>query len=103
MARKITLNATAAFFAGKNYHESNTSVNVDASGLVKLTLWGNTIAQYNKGDDRAIKFTLAGWNTNTTRERLRGLGIDITTKRGKIYHDGHEIDAFGLYDSGLFA
>jgi hypothetical protein len=103
MARKITLNATAAFYAGKEYHESNTSVDVDASGLVQMRLWGNTIAQYNKGDDRGVKFTLAGWNTNTTRERLRGLGINISTKRGKIYHDGREIDASGLYDSGLFA
>lgn len=54
-------------------------------------------------------FTLAGWPTPTTRERLRGLGIDIRQKKGKQYLITHysngkenwnnEIDPNKWYDT----
>lgn len=91
MTRKITQRAASAFFAGQNYHESNTEVNTYMGGLVELRLHGHTIALYGKYGDRYIQFTLAGYNTQTTRERLRGLGININTRRGKIFWDNCEI------------
>lgn len=103
MARKITEQAISAFLRGENFHLSNTEVRTYMGGLVELTLWGNVIAFYSKHADKNIKFNLCGWNTNITRERLRGLGINITTRRGKIYFDGKEIESRKIYDSGIMA
>lgn len=103
MTRKITQRAASAFFAGQNYRENNTEVNTYMGGLVELRLHGHTIAQYGKYGDRYIKFTLAGYNTLTTRERLRGLGINIHTKKGKIFWDDREILPNQFYDSNIKA
>lgn len=103
MARKISQAAARAFFAGENFRLSNTDVSTYMGGLVELRLWGHTIAQYNKHNNREIIFTLAGWNTNTTRERLRALGIDVRTKRGTAFYDGKEILSNQFYNSGIFA
>lgn len=102
MTRKITLEATNAFFAGKNYKQSNTEVLTFAGGLVELRLYGHTIAQYNK-NNREIIFSLCGYNTLTTRERLKGLGINITTKKGQAYFNEKQITNNGYYESGIKA
>lgn len=56
-----------------NFCEGNTQVKVDANGLSVL-LFGNIIYQ-ERGNNKF--FTLAGWNTVTTRSRLNALGVNI--------------------------
>ena len=79
--RKITREACEAFEAGRDYKNSNTEVNRGG-----LFLHGHKIAEFeslftNDGNDN-INITLAGWNTNTTRERLNGLrGVRVSTKK----------------------
>lgn len=90
--RKITMEAVRAFDGGYNFKKQNTEVNDHG-----YFLHGNKIAEYTsllKNDgNKNINITLAGWNTNTTRERLNGLrGVKITTKQGQAYLNGKEWD-----------
>lgn len=70
--RKITQDAVAAFLAGKAFSRSNTQVEVE-EGAVNLRLHGNLIARRLLNNSDEVIVTLSGWNTTTTRERLRGL------------------------------
>jgi len=64
--RKISQQASKAFEAGEEYKNGNTQV---------------------------IGGALAGWNTNTTRERLNALnGVRVTTKKGQAYLNGEKWD-----------
>lgn len=90
--RKITKEACDAFENGRDYKNSNTVVND-----IGYFLHGNKIAEYeslykNDGNNN-INITLAGWNTNTTRERLNGLqGVRVSTKQGQAYLNGEKWD-----------
>lgn len=101
MSRKISQKATNAFYRGENFTESNTAVR-DFGTYVGLYLWGNRIASYEKTTKR-VWFSLCGYNTNTTRERLRALGIDIRTRNGSAYYNGAGIDINGVYESDIIA
>lgn len=101
MSRKISQKATNAFYRGENFTESNTAVR-DFGTYVGLYLWGNRIASYEKTTKR-VWFSLCGYNTNTTRERLRALGIDIRTRNGTAYYNGAEIDINGVHESDIIA
>lgn len=88
--RKITKEATEAFLNGKDYKNTNTEVSRGA-----LFLHGNKIAEYaslfSNDGNKDINVTLAGWNTNTTRERLNGIpGVRVTTKQGQAYLNGEK-------------
>lgn len=89
--RKITKEAVYAFENNQRFNKANTIVNEFG-----YFLHGNKIAEYtslfNDGN-KDINITLAGWNTNTTRERLNGLdGVRVTTKLGQAYLNGKEWD-----------
>jgi hypothetical protein len=77
--RQITQKTTEAFRDCKALRVNNTTVKVFPSGdagTVQLKLHGNTIAEYTpngKFGYRSLWFTLASWNTVTTKERLNGL------------------------------
>lgn len=101
MSRKISQMATNAFYSAKNFSQSNTAVR-DFGTYVGLYLWGNRIASYEK-TDRHVWFSLCGYNTATTRERLRALGIDIRTRNGSAYYNGAEIDINGVHESDIIA
>lgn len=61
-----------------------------------LYLHDNLIAIHN--DKGQIFFTLAGWPTLTTRERLNAIqGLRITQKAGKQYANGVEINPVKWY------
>lgn len=85
--RKITREAVHAFESGARYKNTNTEVNDFG-----YFLFGNKIAEFEsmyKDGNKNINITLAGWNTNTTRERLNGLdGVHVTTKKGQAYLNG---------------
>lgn len=90
--RKITRSACDAFINGYNFKMANTEVNDRG-----YFLHGNKIAEFEsvfKNDgNKNFNITLAGWNTNTTRERLNGLpGVRITTKQGQAYLNGQPWD-----------
>lgn len=71
--RQIEKAMVAAVEARFNWRCSNTEVKVEGDN-VKVYLHGNQI--YEKAGKYAA-FTLAGWNSNTTRSRLRALGVGV--------------------------
>lgn len=64
--RKITSQASEAFWGLKNYNQSNTHV-WHREGKSFLSLHGNRIAELK---DDALYITDCGWATTTTKERL---------------------------------
>jgi len=76
--RKVTEETVKAFFAGKNKTVGNTTVR-SIGGVTKMLLHGNCIAiRDNEGGPVRVRH--AGWQTNTTKERLNGIidheGVD---------------------------
>ncbi len=67
--RQITENAARAFLNRYSFKQSNTQV-VATANEVLLYLHDNLIA---KGGNGQLSITSAGWETNTTKERLNGL------------------------------
>lgn len=100
--RKITEQACRAFHNNKPFKRDNTEVVIERfpSGnvcSVKMILFGNIIAM-KSCIDNYISVCFKGYNTVTTRERLNGLSnVAFTTKRGKLYMDGQEIDKYKWY------
>ena len=64
--RNITKQCAKAFLDGELLYTNNTLVVMDG-----IYLFGNRIAYWNT--DSTVSITLAGHNTNTTKERLNGL------------------------------
>ena len=95
--RKITIEASRAFFDKRNFKKDNTQV-VYENGEVSLRLFGYIIAWTIKGK---IYFSMRGFDTVTTKERLRGLGLNITTYRGIPYLDGVPIDSYSEFETKL--
>lgn len=80
----------AAIKARKNWKNGNTEVYFsDGTSKCHVCLHGHCI--YRKSDEGWAWFTLAGWNTMTTRSRLRALGLDIRTKNFTPIYKGREI------------
>lgn len=85
--RKIEEQMAQAVDQGRNWTSGNTQVQAMHGGRVEVRLHGNLIAQRN---DRfsPLRFTLAGWNTPTTRSRLNALGAGVYTRKGQAYVPG---------------
>ena len=104
--RKVTEAARHAFLAGREWKQSNTSVEVreyqNAPGKwVILLLHGNPIARYRLGDTtlRSLRVCDGGWQTRTTAERLNGLpGVRVNQKKHQWYLNGQPWD--GSWSSG---
>ena len=78
------------------YKKSNTRVEVDKDGIAYLYLFNNLIAKRN---GNKIEITMAGYNTNTTRERLNGIpNVSLTQKNFTPYLNGKEIDVNAWYE-----
>jgi len=101
--RKITLESTKAFNSNQSFNKANMRVQVYASDrckdskVVELLLHGNVIARkyingdFSEGADgiELTFITSAGWQTNTTKERLNGLdGVSICQKDFDWYLNG---------------
>ena|SRR3990167_1368357 len=83
--RKITSAVCAAFEAQREYRSGNSSTD----GLA-LYLHGNKIAQHTS---EGLMISTAGWDTNTTRERLNGLrGVSVYRRKGQLYLNGKAWD-----------
>jgi hypothetical protein len=79
--RKVTEKVVSAFMQGKAYKLQNTSTDGTA-----LYLHGNKIAE--KRSD-GLYISNAGWQSNTTKERLNALsGVSVWQKKGQWYLNG---------------
>lgn len=99
--RQITKDAVAAFYAGRDFSRSNTQVFrhvvTDTADGAVLYLHGNLIA---KRCGPAVYVRDAGWQSNTTKERLNGVYAGkhgathaITQRDGVWYLVGQEFDS----------
>ena len=99
--RKIESAMCAAVKEHRYWKSGNTEVNVRYDYLgcihVEVRLHGNLIWKYNEAED-VKEFTLAGWNTNTTRSRLNALGVGVYQKNFKPMYNGKEIDKNEWYN-----
>ena len=77
--RKVTQNSINAFLARKSGTFDNTSTDGDA-----LFLFGNKIAEHRAD---GIYITTADWASVTTKERLKGLGADVYTRKHVLHLD----------------
>lgn len=83
--RKITKIAHDRFLLGQPFHKQNTSVVVRGM-LVDLVLHGHVIATRSLlNTTGAVHFSLCGWPSVTTRERLQAAGVSIAQRKGKQY------------------
>ena len=88
--RMITQQAVAAFNNAESFKSGNTKVIVKANVTV-LLLFNNEIAYRYNDPERTLSITNAGWESNTTKERLNGLdGVSIQQKAGIWYLNGKE-------------
>lgn len=70
--RGITSKMVAAFYEGKAKTMGNTAVEVE-NGWVVMRLHGSKIAK-RRVNGTALLLSAAGYATNTTKERLNGVG-----------------------------
>lgn len=67
--RKITEQSVKAFMSGRDFKSGNTEVSAAAENA-DLLLFGNLIAK-KRGDN--VFISDAGWQSNSTKERLNGV------------------------------
>ncbi len=94
--RKVTQQAAQAFNQNINFKSGNTQVEVlpwwDGGTCTNLRLHCNIIA-CKFSSTGAFRVTNAGWQSNTTKERLNGLpGVSISQKAGVWYLNGNVWD-----------
>ena len=90
--RTIESKMLAAIQNGKaDWSLDNTRVMVIVGGF-EVQLHGNRIATVDEyGSVKVDVNTLKRWPTNTTKSRLRALGVNLSTKAGVIVVDGKAI------------
>ena len=88
-----------------NWKSGNTEVKVRKdSDTIRTTVYlhGNNIYEVIEDHSTGFKtvgFTLSGWDTLTTRSRLRALGVDVSHVNGLPYFKGQVIDDFKWYST----
>jgi len=83
----VTQKAVATFNNKGNATFNNTQV-VTENGVTSMFLFGNKIAEEKEG---ILRITNAGWESNTTKERLNALnGVNINQKNFVWYLNGEE-------------
>ena len=90
--RTIESKMLAAIQNGKaDWSLDNTRVMAIVGGF-EVQLHGNRIATVDEyGSVKVDVNTLKRWPTNTTKSRLRALGVNLSTKAGVIMVDGKAI------------
>lgn len=77
---------------GGHWAKDNTSVFRRGRQGVDVFLHGHHIAHVKSdGVVEVNKETLARWPTNTTKSRLRALGVNVYTKNHVTYLDGEAV------------
>ena len=86
--RKIESQMLEAVKSYKSRTIGNTSV-YPVIGAMEVSLHGHPIAQIDEyGTVKVDLITLKNWPTNTTKSRLRALGVDISIKAGVLMVNG---------------
>ena len=87
--RKITEETRYYFNNNIERKLGNTRVETFAH-YTYIYLFDNLIA---KKDNKTgeVKFTLAGWNSVTTRERLQAIGVQVSSRQWVPYYNGKAI------------
>lgn len=94
--RKIENDMVRAVEARKNWAVSNTAVVVDKdNGTITVKLHGNPIYIHTITGKHYV--TCAGWNSNTTRSRLRALGFYVVSKDFTPHLNGAPVDSDSWY------
>ena len=89
--RKIEREMTTAVFLRRNWRNANTEVKIDGDTAL-IYLHGHHIATVNYfGSIEANVDTLRRFPTNTTKSRLRALGVDVYTKNHVTYLNGEPV------------
>ena len=94
MPRKISENAARAFRNGDKFTQSNTAV-VIFNDIVELRLFGNLIAR-REIDSGMVEFSMAGWGSVTTRDRLNALADAYYSPNG-FYQKNYD-QFYGEYE-----
>ena len=90
--RKVEQQMRAAAMQGFNWASGNTTVTVRGHrGLTEVFLHGHSIAYVKEGKAVPNLTTLRQWPTNTTKSRLKALGVNVSTCKGITYVDGVNI------------
>lgn len=86
----------------KNWSCGNTRVEVInhdcAENCWEIVVYLHDNAIYTDGNEKGEWFTLAGWDTNVTRSRLRALGIDVYTRKFEPMYKGQAINKNKWYN-----
>ena len=91
--RLIEKKMNQAINSKSDWFKDNTRVRYSASDNTShVRLFGNHIAYYDHTNDEIVcnARTLAEHPTNTTKSRLRALGVDVYTRKGITYLNGKE-------------
>jgi hypothetical protein len=86
--KKIEHGMVTAVNVGVSWRRSNTEVVSEFGRRIKVYLFGNCIMKQSYNGVRY--YSCAGWNTATTRSRLRALGCNVSCRGGILYRDGRE-------------
>ncbi len=89
--KEIEKKMVAALRNGTNFNGNNTQVECQPNGNSFVHLFGNTIYKVVNGK---AYFSLAGWNTVTTRSRLNALGVNVNQRKGTPHYNGKSIHDF---------
>ena len=85
--RQIEKQMLHAVINRNNWKKDNTEV-VNEGGVISVYLHGNKIFALTS---IGAMYSFAGWDTVTTRSRLRALGLPIVSKDGSRYAYGNEL------------
>ena len=91
--RAIEQKMCQAVYFGENMCVNNTRVE-NKDGEITVYLHGNAIYRVVDG---VRYFSLAGWNTPTTRSRLNALGCNVSQRNFQAMHDGQPIDIYAWH------
>ena len=92
--RLIEQQMLAALTSMNDFRKNNTEVSHNIwSNISVIRLHGNDIATYNHDTEVMTPNlkTLKEWPTNTTKSRLRALGVTLATRKGVIFIDDVEV------------
>ena len=88
MSRKITNESIDKFLSRETFKKSNMEVD-QCYGQYRLKLHGNTIAVLDEFN--MLSISNAGWESNTTKERLNGLPhVRVHQRKFQWYLNGNE-------------
>lgn len=91
--RKVTQQIKAAFEQGKSLKVGNTETD-------GKTVWLHGNAIVKRDPDGLVRWSLAGWNTPTTRERVNGIAnAGVFQHKFEPVLNGQEIDPFDWFAS----